>query len=168
MLICRAAATKAPAFGRRCLAAGASLSTCRVSPRWSCSTTICPPLSSPQAGPLRADVPADPAGRLHAAPIAPADLVQRVTDLPQRAMADGFNQDFEHVSAIDRHLPQLRQPGRTLRSIACVEIAQARQLAPLFFLGREAEPVGAPERFPRTQCFAMSCLAGEAAAGGDR
>src|SRR6266404_1558804 len=89
------------------------------------------PYSFVAAGwPLRADVPADPAGRLHAAPIAPADLVQRVTDLPQRAMADGFNQDFEHVSAIDRHLPQLRQPGRTLRSIACVEIAQARQLAP--------------------------------------
>ena len=74
---------------------------------------------------------------LHAAPVLPADLEQRVGDLAERADAHRVHQHLEHVAVVDhrllqalQHRPALRRRGAAWKS------AQALQLRLLLLVGR--------------------------------
>ena len=64
----------------------------------------------------------------HAPPTLPADLVQGIGNLPQRAAAHRVHHHREHVLVADHRLPESRQAGLQLTGIASLEDDQAGEL----------------------------------------
>ncbi len=65
---------------------------------------------------------------LHAPPILPAHLEQRVGDLTERADAHGVDELGEHVAVRDDHLLQPRERRRRLRRVPRMEVGEPREL----------------------------------------
>src|SRR5688500_9107526 len=99
--------------------------------------------ASPAVGPRgRADqrragsAPGIPAQlELHAAAVLAADLEQRVRDLPERADAHRVHQHLENVLIAYDCLAQALKHGAAFLVVLLVELAQARELRALLFLG---------------------------------
>src|SRR6185437_14900826 len=80
-----------------------------------------------------------PAVALHAAPILPSHVEQRVRDLTERTHAHRVHQLLEHVSVVDHHLLQSRKRGRRFVRMPRVEVGEALQLRLLLLVGRARE-----------------------------
>src|SRR5215831_6819830 len=78
-------------------------------------------------------------GALHAPPILPAHLEQRLGDLTERAYANGLHQLREYVAVLDHDTLESLERLRSGSSVPRVKLREPLELRLLLFLGRARE-----------------------------